>query len=672
MPDGRCSNCLSADLICPHTIPAKKRGPKGKHTKSRLLEKASNTLDSSQSPSGGSEDISQSRPSSPHSTITRLDENGFQDPVLASYLKKLCLDVSDDKYFGITSAQVLLRHGQLAKKECFENRLDIFPQDYYKRPQFWTHPSWEKPFIPTALPPRFRFPPHDLMSNLISSYFSKVNLIYPLLHRPSFEASILDGLHLVEPQLACILLLVCSLGSKYTNDTRVFANSVEQGKELSSGWQWYEQVESYRKTLSPFTSSLLELQYHCLVVLYVHGLFVPSSTWTLIGSGVRVGVEIGLHRRPAKNRQRTSEDELKLRAFWVLVAMDRVVSSWLGRPCVIQDGDIDADYPTECDDEYWQNDGSPLVFRQPPNTPSKISFFVHYLKLCEIISFAMITVHSARKPKLAIGLIPDDWDCRLVEHLNASMRSWLDDLPEHLRWKPRSEDDIFLPQSAFIYTVYYFTEIQIQRPVFQQNSSLRSITVGAAKSALEVLHTLIEKRHVLYLPEMVFSCLTSIIVLLTDMWKTKKVRQTDFDGQQAAADAERAFKVLREFESRYCLAGRLSDLLADLSLGLEEVVPTTKESSGSTQPPHPQYLAAPVNTASSTSQPSSSSESGISPPGWHPPHGLSETAITHGSIPTSPYPDNGLQWSTGPQPNWTDFINSLDVMMGNDFWQLPA
>ncbi|KAF9265791.1 hypothetical protein L218DRAFT_859378 [Marasmius fiardii PR-910] len=269
---------------------------------------------------------------------------------------------------------------------------------------------------------------------------------------------------------------------------------------------------------------------------------------TIVPLGIRFAVEIGLHRRLHGNHQRTGEYELKQRAFWVLVSMDKILSSWLGRPCMIRDEDIDVEYPTECDDEYWQNDGSLPVFRQPPHQPSKLSFFVHYLKLCEIISFAMITLYSAKRPMLAIGLLPEDWDTRLEQQLNMAMKKWLDSIPEHLRWKARPDDDIFLPQSVFLYAGYYFTEIQLQRPFFHHNS-LQTISLGAAKSALEVLDCLIQKQQVAYHPEIIFSCFTSITVLITDMWKSKKT-STEFDGHQALVHAKRAIQTLHAFESR--------------------------------------------------------------------------------------------------------------------------
>jgi hypothetical protein len=44
----------------------------------------------------------------------------------------------------------------------------------------------------------------------------------------------------------------------------------------------------------------------------------------------------------------------------------------------------DLDLPIECDDEYWDHPDPELRFKQPPGKPSKVSYFVHILKLKKI------------------------------------------------------------------------------------------------------------------------------------------------------------------------------------------------------------------------------------------------------------------------------------------------
>ena len=55
---------------------------------------------------------------------------------------------------------------------------------------------------------------------------------------------------------------------------------------------------------------------------------------------------------------------------------------------------FDLEPMTECDDEYWYDSDSALVFRQPPGTPSRIAFANHFVRLMRILDFAARTIVS--------------------------------------------------------------------------------------------------------------------------------------------------------------------------------------------------------------------------------------------------------------------------------------
>ena len=57
---------------------------------------------------------------------------------------------------------------------------------------------------------------------------------------------------------------------------------------------------------------------------------------------------------------------------------------------------FDIDLPTECDDEYWTASEPELAFKQPLGKPSKITFFNCYVRLHQILAFAMRTIVSLR------------------------------------------------------------------------------------------------------------------------------------------------------------------------------------------------------------------------------------------------------------------------------------
>lgn len=73
-----------------------------------------------------------------------------------------------------------------------------------------------------------------------------------------------------------------------------------------------------------------------LAACFLDGLVPPQGPWAMVGIGLRVMQDVGVHRRRLTEK-RTVENELWKRCFWVLVIMDRSFSNLLGRSCAIQD-----------------------------------------------------------------------------------------------------------------------------------------------------------------------------------------------------------------------------------------------------------------------------------------------------------------------------------------------
>jgi hypothetical protein len=92
------------------------------------------------------------------------------------------------------------------------------------------------------------FPDADLLPSLLDAYFTHTNSFLPLIHRPSFEKSIADGVHLRDESFGGTLLLVCAIGAQHSEDPRVF---IEGSNSLhSAGWKWFEQVRLLSKLVS--------------------------------------------------------------------------------------------------------------------------------------------------------------------------------------------------------------------------------------------------------------------------------------------------------------------------------------------------------------------------------------------------------------------------------------
>ncbi|KAK0458688.1 hypothetical protein IW261DRAFT_1293356, partial [Armillaria novae-zelandiae] len=81
----------------------------------------------------------------------------------------------------------------------------------------------------------FKFMPGDLTPAFIDTYFMCLKNFLPVLHRPTFDESLREGLHDRNFQFGGVVLVVGALGSKYVDDPRGLIDD-EQSK-ASSGWK---------------------------------------------------------------------------------------------------------------------------------------------------------------------------------------------------------------------------------------------------------------------------------------------------------------------------------------------------------------------------------------------------------------------------------------------------
>lgn len=82
------------------------------------------------------------------------------------------------------------------------------------------------------------FPPPDLARTLIDLYFSKVNLMYPLLHRPTFNKQWEEGLYRRDVWFAAVCMAVFANASRSSDDPRVLEMHSESLPFAANSQDW--------------------------------------------------------------------------------------------------------------------------------------------------------------------------------------------------------------------------------------------------------------------------------------------------------------------------------------------------------------------------------------------------------------------------------------------------
>ncbi|KAJ7045250.1 fungal-specific transcription factor domain-containing protein [Mycena alexandri] len=192
------------------------------------------------------------------------------------------------------------------------------------------------------------FPEDDLLKNLVELYFEQINPVLGFLHAPSFKQSVSDGLHHRDSHFGAVLLAVCALGSRYSDDRRIFLPEATSGH--SCGWKWFRQLIPINTQFSP-EHSLHQMQLICLVIQYMvaTGINTRSACNVLAALGLRFAHEAGVTRRSGYTSTEPLTAELYKRVVWILVVCDTIMSSLKGQPSIKEPAIFDLDLPTEND-----------------------------------------------------------------------------------------------------------------------------------------------------------------------------------------------------------------------------------------------------------------------------------------------------------------------------------
>ncbi|KIY71141.1 hypothetical protein CYLTODRAFT_419143 [Cylindrobasidium torrendii FP15055 ss-10] len=472
-------------------------------------------------------------------------------------------DPPDPANIGIPMGDLLLdarsrRFGRSRDAKHIDAALNLKeqldPTHRFRRPEFWYAPEHPWEYLQVVEPPGLRFPSPDLLNELVAIFLRNLNRHVHLIHGPSFVRQIATGYHYVSHAFGSVVLAVCAIAARYSDDPRV-------GNGHHKGWNYYSQLKAvHTGQYLEADDFLFNLQLFPLMVLYAYSLLLPEQCWLLTGMGVRLAQAGNVHRKRTSDKPWTANDEMLKRAWWCLVILDTYVSSFDGRTRMTSFEEFDVDFPLEVDDEYWP--GEPLAepqqpWRQPANTHSRVSGWVCHLKLLEIYSFGLTTIYNIRRAPLWDSIGCPAWNRNVVDVLDASVNKWLDNIPEHLRWDPHAPD----PVALVLRCTYDWVIIQIHRP-FKKDLSSTAACVTAARSLAHALAAYSKVLPQFPLPT-AFGWLTfSSVVLLLNIARDKQSGKTG--SGRDVDDINKNMELLATNEGTWQVAGRYHDIIREV------------------------------------------------------------------------------------------------------------
>lgn len=183
--------------------------------------------------------------------------------------------------------------------------------------------------------------PPDLMASLVQTYFAVVHPVWPIIHIQSFFA---DFYKWTSYSFAALVVSMCMLATRYTNDPRVLA---EPDILASAGFQYFElfrqlraQASTEDNVIQAIQSLFLAAQYHCVDNVphqIAQGLFAEAAARLLDG---------GLHREISDIALGDSlEKETRTRTAWACYSWDKQLAAICGKPPLLRIWDYDVSLP---------------------------------------------------------------------------------------------------------------------------------------------------------------------------------------------------------------------------------------------------------------------------------------------------------------------------------------
>jgi hypothetical protein len=173
-------------------------------------------------------------------------------------------------------------------------------------------------------------------------------------------------------------------------------------------------------------SSLNRLEaLQAMLSLTLYSLMRPCvpGVWYLLGSSLRLCVDLGLHNEPSlDNLTNAFTVDMRRRLFWCCYSLDRQICVYLGRPFGIPEESIKVSLPSILDDQFITNDSNmeSLYFKAKLDQPS-------YKTIA-------LTMFKIRRLQAEIQSIL--YDNREIPRIFSSLESWLTDISYRLdSWK---------------------------------------------------------------------------------------------------------------------------------------------------------------------------------------------------------------------------------------------
>ncbi|KAL4929566.1 transcription factor domain-containing protein [Aspergillus undulatus] len=344
-------------------------------------------------------------------------------------------------------------------------------------------------------------PPRALADHLVDCYIAKIHTLYPFVHKEAFLS------------LYHAIWMSGNSGSNIFNnsgiglgDPAVTVTTFYYGLNMvfATGCLFSDLLGTERETTSEAffyrckpaldvdyleRGDLALVQVLMLMSHYLQGSQTPNRCWHVIGTACRMAQAIGLHSITGDERRSFAQKQIRRRVWHGCMMLDLAASTMLGRPAMTSHPQS-VPLPEAIDDYYLSPDF--VICLQPPNTPSRVEWFVATLKLHELLRrMSKLTNHvtteaySGRYPDQEMA--HDIQQVQYVTQIDLELENCRANIPKPLNWESieDNEQDPMLREKYLLKARFLYVRILAYRPVLSQSLDHVRVKTNDANRILE-------------------------------------------------------------------------------------------------------------------------------------------------------------------------------------------
>ncbi|KAI0472621.1 fungal-specific transcription factor domain-containing protein [Xylariaceae sp. FL0804] len=370
----------------------------------------------------------------------------------------LGVENSDSYFMGASSGRAFI---ETFKRKLQENGKSC--SDF--NPEAFLHIQGCYPLAARAPSQALRVPPRLFSDRCVNVYFQEWAPLFPVLHKPTFlslyEEFVADSDKVKNNHKLAQLYLVFSIAS------------------LSGGQPDTEQLAAcelqWQKALNAIIMDNTMNTLQCLVLALIYCTIRADYKRLQHYKGVAVGLShrLGLHQSQKRFSFGALTMETRKKVFWTLYTLDCFSAAMLGLPKLLKEDDVQAEYPSDTDDEYVTEKGFQPTL---PGDYTRLSSALALFRLSRILG----TILEKSYPAATSHEI----SLQDISALDAQLSEWSENLPDHLRLnfvQDKPSTDVTGSRSPILAMAYYYTRTLVHRPAV--GSSLGS---KAASSVLAI------------------------------------------------------------------------------------------------------------------------------------------------------------------------------------------